>query len=93
MYSHKTWRIDALFHLLDKAMTRPDVANAVREVARQEHDPAPRHWKAALKIFQCVRWTRDMGLYFSNKRNDQLMVFADASFVDKNGDRRSVSVQ
>ena len=24
-------------------MTRPDIADAVRQVARQAHDPAPRH--------------------------------------------------
>ena len=46
------------------SMTRPDVANAVREVARQAHDPAPRHWKAALKILQYLKGTRDVGLNF-----------------------------
>lgn len=72
-------------------MTRPDVSNAGREVARQAHDPAPRHWKAALKILQYLKGTRDVGLNFSSQRSDKLIAFADASFADKNDDRRSVS--
>ena len=31
-------------------MTRPDIANAVRAVARQAHDLAERHWRAVRKI-------------------------------------------
>jgi hypothetical protein len=27
-------------------ITRPDIANAVRAVARRAHDPAERHWRA-----------------------------------------------
>ena len=73
------------------SMTRPNVANAVREVTRQAHDLALRHWKAALKILQYLKGTRDMGLNFSSRRSDKLVAFADASFADKNDDRRSDS--
>ena len=31
-------------------ITRPDIANAARAVARHSHSPRERHWKAALKI-------------------------------------------
>ena len=30
--------------------TRPDIANAVRAVAHQAHDPAERHWRVVRKI-------------------------------------------
>ena len=35
-------------------MTRPDIANAVRAVARQAHDPAERHWRVVRKIILCL---------------------------------------
>ena len=31
-------------------MTRPDISNAVRAVARHSHNPTDRRWKAVLKI-------------------------------------------
>ena len=31
-------------------MTRPDIANAARTVARHSHNACERHWKAAMKI-------------------------------------------
>ena len=31
-------------------MTRPYIANALRECARHSRDPSPRHWKALLQI-------------------------------------------
>ena len=31
-------------------MTRPDIANVVKAVARQAHDPAKRHWRAVRKV-------------------------------------------
>ena len=31
-------------------MTRPDISNAVRAVARHSHNPTDRHWKTVLKI-------------------------------------------
>ena len=33
-------------------MSRPDIANAVRAVARHSHDPIARHWKAILMIIE-----------------------------------------
>ena len=73
------------------SMTRPEIADAVRQVARQAHDPAPRHWKAALKILKYLRGTSDLGVNFSRKGEDRLTAYVDASFGDKNDDRRSVS--
>ena len=31
-------------------VTRPDMGNAVRAVARQSHNPTARHWKAVIQI-------------------------------------------
>ena len=42
-------------------MTRHDIANAVRAVARQAHDPAERHWRAVCKIMSYLNGTRKLG--------------------------------
>ena len=46
-------------------MTKPDIANAVRAVARQAHDPAERHWRAVCKIISYLNGTKKLGLVFS----------------------------
>ena len=45
-------------------MTRPDIANAVRAVARQAHDPAERHWRALRKIISYLDGTKKLELMF-----------------------------
>ena len=42
-------------------MTRPDISNAVRAVARHSHNPTDRPWKAVLKIVAYIHGTRGMG--------------------------------
>ena len=49
-------------------MSRPDIANAVRAVARHSYDPTARHWKAVLMIIEYVVGTKDLGLTFSGNR-------------------------
>ena len=74
-------------------MTRPDIiANAVRAVARQAHDPAERHWRAVCKIISYLNGTNKLGLVFSKEGGLKLSVYVDADYADKANDRRSVSV-
>ena len=49
-------------------MSRPDIANAVRAVARHSHDPTARHWKAVLLIIEYLVGTKDLGLTFERDR-------------------------
>ena len=73
-------------------MTRPDIANAVRAVARQAHDPAERHWRAVCKIISYLNGTKKVGLVFSKGGGLKLSVYVDADYAaDKANDRRSVS--
>ena len=44
--------------------TRPDIANAVRAVARFSHDPKPIHYKAAQKILEYLNATSEFRLNF-----------------------------
>ena len=45
-------------------MTRPDIASAVRAVARHAHNPTARHWKAVRKIIAYLKATKDLGVVF-----------------------------
>ena len=72
-------------------MTRPDIANAVRAVARQAHDPAERHWRAVCQIISYLNGTKKLGLVFSKGGGLKLSVYVDADYADKANDRRSVS--
>ena len=71
--------------------TRPDISNAVREVARHAHDPSLRHWEAALKIVQYLKGTRELGITYKKSPLSQLVAFADSSYAESKQDRRSVS--
>ena len=72
-------------------MTRPIIANAVRAVARQVHDPSDRHWRAVRKVIAYLNKTKDEGLVFVNDGDLKLSVYVDADYADKDNDRRSVS--
>ena len=72
-------------------MTRPDIANAVRTVARRAHDPAERHWRAVRKIIAHLNKTKDLWLMFVRDGDRKLSVYVYADYANKDNDRRSVS--
>ena len=72
-------------------LIRPDIANAVRAVARQAHDPSERHWRAVCKIISYLNGTKKLELVFSKGGDLKLSVYVDADYADKANDRRSVS--
>ena len=74
-------------------MTRPDIGNDVRAVARQSLNPTARHWKAVIQIIQYLLGTKGLGLTFERGSGLEMAmaVFADANYADKAGDRRYVS--
>ena len=59
-------------------MTRPNISNAVRAVARHSHNPTDRHWKAVLKIMAYLHGTRGMGLTFVRGSVLDLTAYSDA---------------
>ncbi|CAB1106941.1 unnamed protein product [Ectocarpus sp. CCAP 1310/34] len=73
--------------------TRPDIANALRAVARYCASPKMVHWKAALGISGYVRRTSWMGITFERGvvTGMSMQVFVDADYASKATDRRSVS--
>ena len=71
-------------------ITRPDIASAVRAVARHAHNPAARHWKAVRKIVSYLKATKDLGVVFRLGGDLKLPLFADADYADRCNERRSV---
>ncbi|CAM9835083.1 unnamed protein product, partial [Sphacelaria rigidula] len=71
-------------------VTRPDIANSVRALARQSHDPCERHWEAVMKVSKYLNETKAFGLTFK-KGHDRLSVYCDEDNAKKETDRRSVS--
>ncbi|CAB1116207.1 unnamed protein product [Ectocarpus sp. CCAP 1310/34] len=73
--------------------TRPDIANAVRAVARYCASPKLVHWNAAMDILGYARRTSHFGISFQRGTVEgfSLQGYADADFASKAADRRSVS--
>ena len=75
-------------------LSRPDIVNAVRAVARYCSAPKMIHWKAALGILgYAVRTSRFFGITFQRGTVEgfHLVSFADADYASKATDGRSVS--
>ena len=72
-------------------MTRPDIANTVRAVASQAHDPPERHWRAIRRTIAYLNKMKDLGMVFVQDGDRKLSVYVDADYANKDNDRRSVS--
>ena len=72
-------------------MSRPDIANAVREVARHAHDPARGHWNAVQRILKFLKYTRTLGLTFEKGKRLDLVAYSDSDYARDEKDRPSVS--
>ena len=70
--------------------SRPDIANAVRSVARRTHDATEGDWDAVLKILGYLRGTKTLGLTLTGKGGD-LVAYADSNYATDREDRKSVS--
>ena len=69
-------------------MTRPDITNGVRAVARYAHIPTKRLWQAILKIFS---YFKSFGITYVWGSGLGLEVYADADYTDNANDRYSGS--
>ena len=72
-------------------MTRPDIANAVREVARHSHDPSAIHWRAVVNIMHYLKGTREVGLVFRKGKGLDISAYTDSDFARNKDHRRSVT--
>ena len=83
--------IGALFTIA--LLTRPDIANSVRAVARYCSAPKLIHWKAARSILGYAIRTSYLGICFQEGplTGISLISFADADYASRSTDRRTVS--
>ena len=73
-------------------MTRPDIASAVREVAKFSDKPGRAHWKAVRRILQYIARTKDRGItYGGQKAEIEMTASADSDHATCLDTRRSVS--
>ena len=74
-------------------LTRPDILNAVRAVARYCSSPKMVHWKAALGILGYTVRTKTFGISFQRGTVEgfSLVAFCDADYASRAADRRPTS--
>ncbi|CAN0022658.1 unnamed protein product, partial [Choristocarpus tenellus] len=73
-------------------MTRLDIANAVREVAKYNSNPKVTHWRAVKCILAYLNTCPSVGLRFGGFDTEcELSAYADASYAGDWNDRRSVT--
>ena len=72
-------------------ITRPDITNTVRAVARYAHEPTEILWQAILKILSYLNGAKSLGITYVRGSGLSLKVYANGDYANKNNDRRSVS--
>ena len=72
-------------------MTRPDIINAVRVVARYAHEPTEILWQVIMKILSYLNGTKSPGITYVQGSGLSLNMYADKDYINKDNDRRSVS--
>ena len=74
-------------------MTRPEISNAVRSVAKYCSAPKASHWKSALGILANIKGTCGCSITYQRGTSIgiSLEVFADADYASKANDGRSVA--
>ena len=72
-------------------MTRPDITNTVRAVARCAHEPTERLWKAITKILSYLNGTKSLGTTYVRGLCLSIDVYADEDYADKHNSKLSVS--
>jgi hypothetical protein len=75
--------------LLYLTTTRPDIQFSVCLCARFQASPSTSHWQAVKRIFSYLRYTLDLGLWYSASSSLSLLGFSNADFAGCRVDRKS----
>ena len=71
--------IGALMYLAN--CTRPDIAFLINLLAGYCSAPTLRHWNGVKHVLHYLHGTTDLGLFYSNKSNPQLVGYVDAGYL------------
>ncbi|WVZ93433.1 hypothetical protein U9M48_039411 [Paspalum notatum var. saurae] len=77
--------------LLYLTVTKPDIQFAVRLCARYQASPRTSHRQAVKRIFRYLKFTPELGLWYSSGSSLSLRGFSDADHADCRIDRKSTS--
>jgi hypothetical protein len=77
--------------LLYVTSSRPDVMQAVGQVARFQATPKETHVMAVKRIFRYLKATKDYGLWYPKGNELSLVAYTDADWAGSIDDRRSTS--
>jgi hypothetical protein len=83
--------LGALRYLADS--TRPDIPYAVRFLGRYSHKPTKRHWRALLRVIQCIAGTSEHGLMYGPETDDleKLSAHSDSDWAGDKDGRKSTT--
>jgi hypothetical protein len=79
--------IGALMYLANS--TRPDIAFAVKLLARHSAKPTKRHWVGVKTVLRYLNGTRDLGLFYSRNQDPILLGYTDAGYLSDPHNGRS----
>ena len=71
--------------------TRPDIAQAVRQLSAHVSDPGPTHWTAAKRVLRYLKGTRDMGITYRQDANREVFLYSDSDHGSSCDDRKSIT--
>ncbi|KAL7154176.1 hypothetical protein ABFS83_04G217900 [Erythranthe nasuta] len=71
--------------------TRPDIAFSVNLLARYSSARTKRHWNGIKHVLRYLRGTTDMGLFYSNNSEPQIVGYADVGYLSDPHKGRSQS--
>lgn len=71
--------------------SRPDISPALNKVQRHAHAATDRHWRALLRILSYLNATKHFGITYVRGSGLDLEVHVDASYAEKEADRRSLT--
>ena len=60
--------------------TRIDITTAVSFLSQFNNDPAVKHWQAVVRILNYLQSCPDLGIYYDNRYNSNLISYSDASY-------------
>ena len=77
--------------LLYVTTSKPDVMQAVGQVARFQEEPKESHVLAVRRIFRYFKGTKEFGLWYPKEKDLSIISYIDADWIGCIDDRQSTS--
>ncbi|XP_042379979.1 uncharacterized mitochondrial protein AtMg00810-like [Zingiber officinale] len=77
--------------LMYLTVTRPDLMYVVSLISRFMISPTELHLQAVKRVLRYLKGTVDLGVFYQNEGNGELMAYTDSVYVGDTNDRKSTS--